>query len=197
MAETRALARLALAALAALACLAPPAARAEKADRDKPMQIEANSMSSDDAARISIFEGNVVLTQGTIRVLADRIVVHQDADGFQYATATGKPVRFRQRTDPQDGQPAEWINGEADRIEINEREQKIELFDHAWVTRGLDKVQGDYISVDERSQYFSVKAGPNGASGGGRVRAVIQPKTAPAAPAGAPAAPAPATPAAK
>jgi lipopolysaccharide export system protein LptA len=189
MAETRALARLALAALAAFACLAPHAARAEKADRDKPMQIEANRMSSDDAARISIFEGKVILTQGTIRVLADRIVVHQDPDGFEYATATGKPVHFRQKADPEDGQPPEWIVGEADRIEINNRDQKIELFDHAWVTRGQDRVEGDYIFVDERSEYFSVKAGKDGAPGGGRVRAVLQPKIAPTAPAtpGAPA----------
>ena len=190
MAERRNLTGLALAALAALACLAPPAAHAEKADRDKPMQIEANRMSSDDAARISIFEGNVILTQGTIRVLADRIVVHQDADGFEHATATGNPVRFRQKTDPQNGQPAEWINGEADRIEINDRDQKVELFDHAWVTRGQDRVEGNYIFVDERSQYFSVKAGRDGAQGGGRVRAVLQPKAGPAAPAAPSTAPA-------
>jgi len=181
MAEMRALTRLAAAALAAFACLPPPAL-AEKADRDKPMQIEANRMSSDDAARITIFEGNVILTQGTIRVLAHRIVVHQDADGFQYATATGKPVHFRQKTDASDGQPAEWINGEADRIEIDDRNQKVELFDHAWVTRGQDKVEGQYIFVDERSQYFSVKAGRDGTPGTGRVHAVLQPKTGPAAP---------------
>ena len=189
MAERRTLIGLALAALAALAWVAPPAALAEKADRDKPMQIEANRMSSDDAARISIFEGNVILTQGTIRVLADRIVVHQDADGFEHATATGNPVRFRQKSDPQDGQPAEWINGEADRIEINDRNQKVELFDHAWVTRGEDRVEGNYIFVDERSQYFSVKSGRDGEPGGGRVRAVLQPKAAPATPAAPGAAP--------
>jgi lipopolysaccharide export system protein LptA len=187
MAETRAPTRLALAALAAFVCLAPLRALAEKADRDKPMQIEANRMSTDDAARISVFEGNVILTQGTIRVLADRIVVHQDPDGFDYATATGNPVHFRQKADPEDGQPPEWITGEADRIEINDRDQKIELFHHAWVTRGQNKVEGDYIFVDERSQYYSVKAGKDGAPGGGRVRAVLQPKVAPAPPAATPA----------
>src|SRR5262245_17281887 len=77
-------------------------ARAEKADKDQPTHIEANRMSSDDARRISIFEGNVVLTKGTVLVRADRIVVRQDADGFQFATATGKPVRFRQKGEPKD-----------------------------------------------------------------------------------------------
>lgn len=173
----RALARLVVLILVALAC-APRPALAEAADRDKPMQIDADRMSSDDAARMSIFEGNVVLTQGTIRVLANRIVVHQDIDGFQHATATGDPVHFRQKTDAKDGQPAEWMRGQADRIVIDEHAQKIELFGNARVTRGGDEVIGNYIFVDERSQYFSVKAGPNGAAQGGRVRAIIQPKAA-------------------
>ena len=101
--------------LALLAATALPAA-AEKADRDKPTNIEANKMSSDDARRMNLFEGNVVLTKGTITVRADRIVVHQDADGFQLTTATGAPVRFRQRQDPKDDKEGAWMDGEALRI---------------------------------------------------------------------------------
>lgn len=175
----RASLRLATVILVLLAGM-PRAALAEAADRDKPMQIDANSMSSDEAARISIFQGDVVLTQGTLRVVADRIVVHRDIDGFQHATATGNPVRFRQKTDPKDGRPGEWMKGHAQRIVIDEHHQKIELFGDARVTRGGDQVLGNYIFVDERSQYFAVKAGPDGSGGGGRVHAIIQPKAAPA-----------------
>ena len=53
-------------------------ARAEKADREKPTKVEANRMTSDEARRISIFEGNVVFTKGTISVRAERIVVRQE-----------------------------------------------------------------------------------------------------------------------
>ena len=88
---------------ALLLALAPAAAVAEKADKDKPTNIEANKASSDDAKRMSIFEGNVLLTKGTVVVRADRIVVRQDADGFQFATAYGNPVRFRQKGDPKGG----------------------------------------------------------------------------------------------
>src|SRR5688572_11441344 len=92
------------AALAAGFLLLPAfPAVAEKADKDKPTNIEANRMTSDESRRMSIFEGGVVLTKGTIAVRADRIVVHQDADGFQITTATGKPVRFRQKADRKDG----------------------------------------------------------------------------------------------
>ena len=165
--------RLVLASLLALHAAPAPA---EKADRDKPTQIESNRMSQDDTRRMNLFEGNVVLTKGTITVRADRIVVRQDAEGFQFTTATGSPVRFRQRQDPKDGKEGGWMEGEAERIEIDDRNEKIELFDHARVNRDGDEVAGNYIFVDQRSDFFSVNAGKG--APGGRVKAVIQPKTA-------------------
>ena len=152
-------------------------ARAEKADKDKPTELEANRMSADDVRRLSIFEGKVVLTKGTMRVLADRIVVRQDEEGYQYATAEGKPVRFRQRQDPR---PPEkegiWMDGEALRIEIDEKANTVKLFESARVNRGGDQVAGNYILVDQNSEYFSVSAGKDGEQ---RVKMTIQPKAAP------------------
>ena len=156
-----------------LLALAAAAANAEQSDSTKPTQIEANRMHADDARRMNIFEGNVVVTRGTLNIRADRIVVRQDAEGFQYATATGNPVRFRQR---QDAKPPEtegvWLEGEAKRIELNEKTGKIELFESARVNRGGDEVTGNYILVDQRSDFFTVTPG----KGEGRVRATLQPK---------------------
>lgn len=197
--------RAAIAALAAIVLLQAFPAFAEKADKDKPTHIEANRMSADDTRRLSIFEGNVVLTKGTIIIRADRIVVRQDPEGYQLATATGAPVRFRQKAEPKGDKEGVWMDGEALRIEVDDRNEKIELFDRAWVKRDEDEVRGDYIFVDQRSEFFSAMSGKGGASTGsdGRVRAVIQPKNkpedappAPAAPKPA-AAPAPAAPATK
>jgi lipopolysaccharide export system protein LptA len=165
-------------ALLGMALLAAFPAFAEKADKDKPTQIEANRMSADDVRRTNIFEGNVVLTKGTLAVQADRIVVRQDAEGFQFTTAAGRPVRFKQKQDPKEGEKdGRWLDGEAMRIEIDDRNQKIELFDNARVNRGGDEVAGNYIFVDQRSDFFSVSSGKDAKSGSGRVRAVIQPKT--------------------
>jgi lipopolysaccharide export system protein LptA len=164
--------------LLALALLAAFPAWSEKADRDKPTQIEANRMSADDTKRMNVFEGNVVLTKGTIAVRADRIVVRQDAEGFQHTTATGTPVRFKQRQDPKEGEKVGlWMDGEANRVEIDDRKQTIELFENARVNRGGDEVAGNYIFVDQRSDFFSVSAGKGAPQG--RVKAVIQPKSAP------------------
>ena len=165
-------------AAALLLAIALPAA-AEQADATKPIEIEANKMSADDARRTNVFEGNVVVNRGTMNIRADRIVVRQDKEGNQYATATGNPVRFKQRQDPK---PPEkegvWMEGEAKRIELDDKAQKVELFESARVNRGGDEVAGDYILVDQKSDFFTVTPG----KGQGRVRATIQPKP-PATPA--------------
>ena len=161
--------------LAAALLASAGAALAETADRDKPTQIEANRMSADDVRRMTIFEGNVVLTRGTVSVRAERIIVRQDAEGYQSASATGAPVRLRQRQDPKPPQTEGiWMEGEALRIEIDDRNGKIEMFDAARVKRGGDEVAGDYIFVDQRSDFFTVRSDKQ--EGEGRVRAVLQPK---------------------
>jgi lipopolysaccharide export system protein LptA len=153
-------------------------ALAEKGDREKPTQVEANRMSADDLRRLNVFEGNVVVTRGTIRVLADKLVVRQDAQGNQVSTATGDPVRFRQRQDPKPpAKEGEWMEGEAKRIVIDDAKGTIELFENARVNRGGDEVAGDYIFVDQRSDFFQVSSGKKGDTEGGRVRAILQPKT--------------------
>jgi len=162
--------------LVALVAVSP--AWAEKADRDKPTQIEANRMSADDVKRMTIFEGNVILTKGTIAVRAERIVVRQDAEGFQLTSATGAPVRFKQKQDPKEGEKeGRWMDGEALRVEIDERKQTIELIDNARVNRGGDEVAGAYIFVDQRSDFFQVTNGKGEKEGQppGRVTAKLAP----------------------
>lgn len=158
-------------ALSLLLLVAP--VLAEQADSTKPIQIEANRMRADDARRTNIFEGNVVVTRGTLNIRADRIVVRQDKDGNQFATATGNPVRFKQRQDPKPpDKEGIWLEGEAKRIELDDSAGKVELFESARVNRGGDEVTGDYILVDQKSDFFTVTPG----KGDGRVRATIQPK---------------------
>jgi len=167
--------------LLGILALLPALAAAETADRDKPTQIEANRMSADDVRRMTIFEGNVVLTRGTQSAHAERIVVRQDAEGYQLVTASGSPVRFRQKQDPKAPlTEGVWMEGEAKRVEIDDRNGRIELFEEARVRRGGDEVAGSYIFVDQRSDFFTVRADPAAgkAPGDTRVRAVLQPKAA-------------------
>ena len=151
-------------------------AHAERMDRDKPVNVEADRMLADDGTKTVVFEGRVVLTQGTFVLRADKLTVRQDKEGFQTGVATGSPATFRQRREGTD----EWIDGEALRIEYDGRGERVELFDRARVRRDKDEVRGNYISYDTRSEVYRVQGSKElSASPGGRderVRAVIQPK---------------------
>ena len=171
--------RLAVISGLAGAMLAATAARAEKADSDKPVNIEADRVSVDDVKQTQVFEGNVQLVKGTLIIRAERIVVTQDEDGYQRGVATGTPSvlpRFRQKREGVD----EYIEGEGERIEHDAKAEKTEFFNRAWVKSGLDEVRGQFISYDARSENYFVTSGPNGTrarpGSGERVRAVMQPK---------------------
>ena len=158
-----------------LAALAAPAA-AEKADRDKPVNLEADKVTIDDSRQIALFEGNVVLTQGTLQIRGDRMQVRQDKDGFQFGTTWGSPAYFRQKREGYD----EYIEGWAERIEYDGRAESMQMFNRAQLKRGQDEVRGNYISYDAKSEFFQVTGSATGAAANGpegRVRAVIQPKS--------------------
>ena len=170
------------AACCLLAALAAGAA-AEKADRDKPVNLEADRVTIDDSKKIAVFEGNVVLTQGTLQIRGDRMEVRQDKEGFRQGITWGSPAHFRQKRDGFD----EYIEGWAERIEYDGRAESVQMFNRAQLKRGQDEVRGNYISYDSRSEFFQVTgAGSPAAESGGRVRAVIQPKSKDPPPAGAP-----------
>ena len=147
---------------------------AERADRDKPLQVEANRISIDDAKKVQVLEGDVVLVKGTMVLRADKVVVTEDQYGFQKGVATGGKdglARFRQKREGVE----EYIDGEAERIEYNTNSEVAELFHRAWVRSGDDQVRGDYIWYDGISEKYLVTAGETKGSPT-RVRAIIQPR---------------------
>ena len=161
---------------------------AERADRDKPVNLEADRVDLDDAKKEAVFVGAVTLTQGTLTIKADKIIVKQDAEGFQYGIAYGNPAHFRQKREGYD----DYIEGFSERLEYDGKADKMQMFTNARIQRGGDEVRGDYISYNAVTEFFQVIGGGKSASTAGnpqgRVHAVIQPKPKPgtsAAPPGA------------
>jgi lipopolysaccharide export system protein LptA len=150
---------------------------AERADRTKPINLEADRVTVDDAKQIATFEGNVVLTQGTLTITGDKVVVTQDASGFKQGTAYGNLATFRQKREGYD----EYIEGYAERIEYDSKAEKLQMFERAYLKKSNDDVRGNYISYDVAEEFFRViGGGKKAATPGnpeGRVRAVIQPNT--------------------
>jgi lipopolysaccharide export system protein LptA len=166
---------------------------AEKADRNKPMNVEADALRYDDLKQTSEFTGHVVLTKGTILIRGARIDVRQDPEGYQYGVVTAEPGKlafYRQKREGLD----EFIEGEGETIEYDGKADRVKFIKHAELRRFrgstlTDEIVGGLITYDNNSDTFAVDGGPASTAPGGRVRAVLSPRSpasAPAAPASAP-----------
>ncbi len=163
---------------------------AEKADRNKPMNIEADALRYDDLKQTSVFTGRVVLTKGTILIRGGKLDVRQDPDGSQFGLVTAEPGKlafFRQKRDGVD----EYIEGEGELIEYNGKADTIKFTKRAQLRRYKgavlnDEMTGETIVYDNTVDVFTVDGGaargaPGGtsgsAAGGGRIRAMLTPKS--------------------
>ena len=150
---------------------------AELADRDKPVHLESdratveNTGKSNNKNRVSVFTGNVVLTQGTMVIRSDKMVIEEDKNGFQNFTAYGDLVSYRQKRDGKN----EYVEGWGERMVFDNKAQKVEFFKQARLRRGTDEVNGEYISYESETEFFKVNH-QGGANSKKRVHAVIQPK---------------------
>ena len=179
------------------AALAMPwAACAEKADRRKPLTIEADQPGTLDLVKqVVVFNGNVVVGQGTMAIRAERVEVRERPDGHRSATAmgsVGKPANFKQKRDAVD----ETIEGLADRIDYDSRGDVVRFIGNAQVRRlrggaPADEISGAVITYDSGNETFSVQGaaspGAGSAPGNPRVKVTITPKPQPAEAAAAPA----------
>jgi lipopolysaccharide export system protein LptA len=151
------------------------APRAENADREKPIHLESDRVVVDDATQTSVFEGNVELTQGTLQIKADKIVLTENKQGYKHCTATGNLASFRQKHEGSD----EYMEGYGKRIDYDTRAETVDFFGQARVKRAQDDVQGDHIAYSTRTEVFQVSGDPNNVNdpNKGRVHAVIQPRS--------------------
>lgn len=172
---------------ALLLCALAGPVLAEKADRAKPMEVLADKSGTADLQnQVSRFSGNVVITQGTMVIKADRVEIRQTPDGFHVGTAwgtAGAPVSYRQK---RDGVP-EFVEGVAERVEFDGRAEVLRFIGNSVVrrlrgTETVDEITGALITWNHGSEQFSVQGGtPTTANPSGRVRAVLSPRPGSAA----------------
>lgn len=166
---------------------------AEKADRDKPMNAEADALRYDDLKQTSVFTGNVVITKGTTIVRGERVEVAQDPQGYQQATSTAAPGKLAYYRKKRDGVD-EYIEGEGERIEYDSKADLVKFIRRAVVRRYagatlLDETTGAAITYDNNTDVFTVDGGEQNrtaANPTGRIRAMLSPRTAASAPAASP-----------
>jgi lipopolysaccharide export system protein LptA len=174
---------------ATLALAATGAAWAERADRSQPMVVEADRDGVLDLQRqVLVYTGNVVISQGSMVLRAERVEMRTLPDGYRAASALGaqgKPASWRQKRDGID----ETVEGTADRIEFDGRADTLRFIGNGAVRRlrsgtVADEITGGSILWDNTAEVFRVEGGAVTATNpSGRVRAVLSPRAEPAAPA--------------
>jgi lipopolysaccharide export system protein LptA len=156
---------------------------AENADRNKPMNVEADALRFDDLKQTSVFSGRVVLTKGTILIRGARIDVRQDPQGHQFGLITAEPGKlafFRQKREGLD----EYIEGEGELIEYDGLADAVKFVHSAQLRRYRgatlsDEFTGGVILYNNTSNVFSIDGAPPkgaAAASSGRVRAMLTPK---------------------
>jgi lipopolysaccharide export system protein LptA len=185
--------------LAAVIFLLPLAAMAEKADALKPVNIDFTGDSHiDQVTQTYTVTGNVVITRGTMTLKSDRAEVKESPEGYKTVILTASPGKLATFRQKRDGGPDLWSDGQAQRIEYDERADVVKLFSNAIVrqlegSRVSNEVRGAFISYNNRTEVADVRNDASGENkpGNGRSTIILQPHRAPAAP-GAAAQPAPA-----
>ncbi|MBO9686624.1 lipopolysaccharide transport periplasmic protein LptA [Roseateles chitosanitabidus] len=184
-----------LCSVLALALLSPWA-QAAKDDRNKPLNLVFDREGAiDKVKQRSEFNGNVILTKGSMVLRAERMDVQETADGYYQAYAngnTGKQVQFKQDRDT----PGERIEGRADQIEYDTRSETIRLVGNAEarIMQGdqlKQALSGATLNYDNRTERLVVETGAGSPHPSGRGRVVLMPRNAASEPLPASSAPLP------
>jgi lipopolysaccharide export system protein LptA len=155
-----------------LACLFSFPALAEKADRNKPINLEADNVTLDDIKKIGVYQGNVILTEGTLTIRAERVEVSQDENGLKAVLATGNPVSFRQKRDSVD----EYVEAYAPKVEFDNTKGQLELSGGARLRKGDDEIRGNVITYNTQTEFYKVVGEQNAQTPAGRVHITIRPQ---------------------
>ncbi|OGT17812.1 MAG: lipopolysaccharide transport periplasmic protein LptA [Gallionellales bacterium RIFOXYB12_FULL_54_9] len=147
---------------------------AERADRNKPINIEADQVLVDDAKQTSTFTGKVVLIQGTMVIHGDKVVVVEDKQGYKQGTAYGHTASFRQKREGLD----EYVEGYGERIVYDTRLDTVDFYVQARVKRAQDEVRGEHITYNSKTEIFQAddKGAASNTGAPKRVHAVLHAK---------------------
>lgn len=159
-------------ALCLLLCTLPPAAQALKSDAAQPVKISADRWDHKGAANgdrgTSVYSGHVIITQGSIRITADKATLTLNNGKLDKALIVGNPATFYQSQE--NAQP---IRGHAQKIDYDARANTIELIDHARAREGDKLITANYIRYNTAQQRVVAHRAKQEK---GRVHVVIPPR---------------------
>ena len=154
-------------------------------DREQDMRVEADNAELDGIEGISVYRGNVVVTQGSMRITGHTLTVHfSDGGDMELAVMNGSPATYRQLPDGAE----DYDEARARKMEYYPHRDSVILIDRAWVKNpDGSTMTGNRIEYDTALSRVKVQgraapatAGGSGEDAGGRVKIIIKKKKTPA-----------------
>ena len=154
---------------------------AQENEPDPDTIVLSDTLDYDDNERESIFTGNVIMTRGDMTLHADKLVLVEDEDGYQYGTATvsTRPLVHIRQENPEE---FEVIEAQGKRGEYDGKTEELTVIGQAVVTRFIcgkptDTIRGERVVYKQQTNTYHAYSGPESAAPKGRVRSLVQPRS--------------------
>jgi lipopolysaccharide export system protein LptA len=157
-------------------------AEALSTDREQQIVIEADAAEADNRKQVTIYRGDVIITQGTMKITGDTVwIYYDDSNSITKLVSVGKPAHFRQLPDDKD----DFLTADADRMEYYADKDVIVMRGNARYGQGSDRITAEHIIYDSLNGRMKAESTPDigtdGSTSGGedkkeRVIITITPK---------------------
>jgi lipopolysaccharide export system protein LptA len=141
-------------------------------DMEQPIHIQADRVEVDDRQGVSTYTGSVQLTQGSMTLEADNLVVYTQDRKLKRVVATGSPAQFSQRPD----KSQEDVTATASLVEYMASSGLLVLRENAHLQHGANTFNGNTIEYETRRDYVRAASTEDKQE---RVQVIIQPETLP------------------
>jgi len=138
-------------------------------NKDKPIRVNARTVEVNEKTGVAVYSGNVEAEQGRLTIRGERVEIRTHDHQTEFIRATGKPAKLHQQAD----EKTEEMQAEADRIDYNVAEKKLDMFGNVRVQRNQDLFTGDVLHYDVTTKSLNAAGNEKNA---GRIHAVLQPK---------------------
>ena len=145
-------------------------ALALKNDVEKPVHIDADSVLFNKTKGLAVYEGNVSIVQGTLKITAQRIEINAPNNEIERITANGKPVSFQQKMD--DGKLAK---GSANKLLFLVKDKRLLMDGNAVIAQHNDKFSSNHIEYSTRTGELKAGKGQKSPGDKGRVKVIFYP----------------------
>ena len=110
-------------------------------DKTKPIELEANQAKLNNQSGLAEYTGNVVITQGTAKLEADRVILHSENNQIKRMEAFGAPAKYQQILNA--GEQPTYIEGKT--LDLKVDQELIEITESGAIYQGNDRLTGEKI----------------------------------------------------